>query len=86
MPVAFLALIGTEYAAAQRGPVLTVPPIDTERPIEPLRDLLDTLYPDRTMMCVNPVSAGILSLRLPPEILEREDRPIASSAYCLHRQ
>jgi hypothetical protein len=34
MPVVFLALIGTEYAAAERGPVLTVAPIDTERPIE----------------------------------------------------
>jgi hypothetical protein len=43
MPVALLALIDTEYAATERGTALTMPPIDTERPIEPLRDLLDTL-------------------------------------------
>ena len=41
------ALIGTEYAATQRGAVLTVAPIDTEHLIENLGDLLDT-PPDRT--------------------------------------
>jgi hypothetical protein len=43
MPAPLLALIGTEYAATERGTILTVALIDAERPIEPLRDLLDTL-------------------------------------------
>jgi hypothetical protein len=47
VPVALLALIGTDYAATERGTVLTVAPIDTEHPIESLGDLLDT-PPDRT--------------------------------------
>jgi hypothetical protein len=43
VPVALLAPIGTDYAATERGTVLTMAPIDTESPIEPLQDLLRTV-------------------------------------------
>jgi hypothetical protein len=38
MPVALLALIDTDYAATERGTVLTMALNDTERPVEPLGD------------------------------------------------
>jgi hypothetical protein len=43
VPVTLLALTGTDDAVTGRGTVLTMAPIDTERPSEPLRDRLRTV-------------------------------------------
>ena len=43
-PVALLALIGTEYAATDPGTASTMAPIDTERPIEPVRAILNSCW------------------------------------------